>query len=136
MANAVHHTTQLTNAFVREADRLKEAGENATGVLASLAASLKDAGLGAQTLIAEDGLQKVAFVGYSMGGNLVLKLLGEWGREAPKEVKAGVGVSPAADLAQSADALHEPLNRIYEWKFLNGLRRRTRRKARPCGAPT
>jgi predicted alpha/beta-fold hydrolase len=88
-----------------------------------------DVGAIAQTLIAEDGLQKLAFVGYSMGGNLVLKLLGEWGREAPKEVKAGVGVSPAADLAQSADALHEPLNRIYEWKFLNGLRRRTRRKA-------
>jgi hypothetical protein len=57
MANAVHHTTQLTNAFVREADRLKEAGENATGVLASLAASLKDAGLGAQTLIAESAGQ-------------------------------------------------------------------------------
>jgi len=57
MANAVHHTTQLTNAFVREADRLKEAGENATGVLASLAASLKDAGIGAQTLIAESAGQ-------------------------------------------------------------------------------
>jgi len=83
----------------------------------------------AETLIADDGLQKLAFVGYSMGGNLVLKLLGEWGREAPAEVKAGVGVSPAMDLAASADALHNPANRIYEWKFLRGLCRRALRKA-------
>ncbi len=88
-----------------------------------------DVGAIAQTLIAEDGLQKLAFVGYSMGGNLVLKLLGEWGEQAPREVKAGVGVSPAMDLAPSADALHSPVNRAYEWKFLRGLRRRVLRKA-------
>jgi len=87
-----------------------------------------DVGAIAQALIAVDGLQKLAFVGYSMGGNLVLKLLGEWGEQVPPEVKAGVGVSPAMDLASSADALHHPANRIYEWKFLRGLRRRVRRK--------
>ncbi len=88
-----------------------------------------DVGVIAKTLIADDDLQKLAFVGYSMGGNLVLKLLGEWGSDAPHQVKAGVGVSPAVDLAPSADALHDPANRIYEWKFLRGLRRRLRRKA-------
>lgn len=88
-----------------------------------------DVGAIAKTLIAEDGLQKLAFIGYSMGGNLVLKLLGEWGSDAPSQVKAGVGVSPAVDLAPSADALHHPGNRIYEWKFLRGLRNRLRRKA-------
>ena len=56
-------------------------------------------------------------------------MLGEWGRDVPVEVKAGVGVSPAIDLAPSADALHDRANRIYEWKFLKGLRRRMRRKA-------
>ena len=88
-----------------------------------------DVGAIAKTLIAEDGLQKLAFVGYSMGGNLVLKLLGEWGTQAPPQVKAGVGVSPAMDLAPSADALHDRANRLYEWKFLRGLRRRILRKA-------
>jgi predicted alpha/beta-fold hydrolase len=88
-----------------------------------------DVGAIAQTLIAQDGLQKLAFVGYSMGGNLVLKLLGEWGADAPPQVKAGVGISPAMDLAPSADALHLPVNRMYEWKFLRGLRRRMLRKA-------
>jgi len=88
-----------------------------------------DVGAIAETLIAEDGLEKLAFVGYSMGGNLVLKLLGEWGREAPSQIRAGVGVSPAMDLAASADALHNHANRIYEWKFLSGLCRRVLRKA-------
>jgi len=88
-----------------------------------------DVGAVAQALIAQDGLQKLAFVGFSMGGNMVLKLMGEWGRQAPPQVKAAVGISPAMDLAASADALHEPANRIYEMKFLWGLRRRLRRKA-------
>ena len=88
-----------------------------------------DVGMVVQTLIAEDGLQKMALVGYSMGGNLVLKLLGEWGENAPSQVKAGVGVSPAMDLAPSADALHDRANRLYEWRFLLGLRRRILRKA-------
>ena len=88
-----------------------------------------DVGAIATTLIAEDGLKQLAFVGYSMGGNLVLKLLGEWGADAPREVKAAVGVSPAIDLAPSADALHHRANRVYEWKFLRGLRRRILRKA-------
>lgn len=78
----------------------------------------------------EKDLRSVALVGYSMGGNLVLKLAGELGEAAPGYLKAVVGVSPAMDLAASADALHAPGNRIYEWKFLAGLVRRFRRKAR------
>jgi len=88
-----------------------------------------DVGAVVRTLIAEEKLPAISLVGYSMGGNLVLKLLGEWGSDAPPQVKAGVGVSPAMDLAPSADALHDLANRIYEYKFLRGLRRRVRRKA-------
>lgn len=81
------------------------------------------------TLAREKDLRAFALVGYSMGGNLVLKLAGEMGANAPAYVKAVVGVSPAMDLAVSADALHNLSNRAYEWKFLRGLRRRFRRKA-------
>ena len=73
------------------------------------------------------GLDRVALVGYSMGGNLVLKLAGEWGAAPP--LCAVATVCPAIDLAAGADALHEPANRIYEWHFLRGLMRRYRRKA-------
>lgn len=90
-----------------------------------------DLGAVARALIEQDGLKRIALVGFSMGGNLVMKLAGEWGRksDAPKELVAVAGVSPAMDLAPSADALHELQNRMYEWKFLRGLRRRFRRKA-------
>ena len=73
------------------------------------------------------GLQRVALVGYSMGGNLVLKYAGESG--APSPIVAVATVCPAIDLAPGADALHEPANRVYEIHFLRGLKRRLRRKA-------
>jgi uncharacterized protein len=82
-----------------------------------------------RTLAAEKGLRAFALIGYSMGGNLVLKLAGELGAATPPYLKAVVGVSPVMDLAVSADALHNVSNRVYEWKFLIGLRRRFRRKA-------
>jgi uncharacterized protein len=82
-----------------------------------------------RTLAKEKALNAFALVGYSMGGNLVLKLAGELGANAPDYLKAVVGISPAMDLAASADALHNLSNRVYEWKFLIGLRRRFRRKA-------
>ncbi len=82
-----------------------------------------------RTLATEKGLGAFALVGYSMGGNIVLKLAGELGENRPDYLKAVVGVSPAMDLGVSADALHNPSNRVYEWKFLIGLRRRFRRKA-------
>ena len=75
-------------------------------------------------------LLSIALVGYSMGGNLVLKLAGELGADAPRELRAVVGVSPAMDLGPSATALHRPENRLYEWKFLRALLRRFRRKVR------
>jgi predicted alpha/beta-fold hydrolase len=73
------------------------------------------------------GLERVALVGYSMGGNLVLKLAGEWGNRAP--LAAVAAVCPVIDLAPSSDALHQAANRIYEFRFLRGLMRRFHRKA-------
>lgn len=74
-------------------------------------------------------LESISLIGYSMGGNIVLKLAGDLGAEAPAYLRAVVGVSPAVDLAASADALHEPANRIYERRFLRALLKRFRRKA-------
>ena len=67
------------------------------------------------------GGERWSMVGYSMGGNLVLKLAGELAEDAAPLLCAVAGVSPVVDLAPSSDALHEPANRIYEWKFLRGL---------------
>jgi predicted alpha/beta-fold hydrolase len=67
-----------------------------------------DVGAVARALISQESLPRLALVGFSMGGNLVLKLAGEWGREAPEQLQAVAAVSPAIDLAASADALHLP----------------------------
>ncbi len=81
-------------------------------------------------LIGEEELERIGIVGYSMGGNLAMKLAGEYGSNVPPQLKAVATVSPAMDLAASADALHHWSNRVYEMRFLRHLKRRFRRKAR------
>jgi uncharacterized protein len=84
----------------------------------------------AETLIQHDRISSFALVGFSMGGNLVLKAAGEWGSAGPSQLRAVAAVCPAVDLAASADALHLRSNRLYEHYFLWKLRRRLRAKAR------
>jgi uncharacterized protein len=84
----------------------------------------------ARNLIAQDGIERLALAGYSMGGNLVLKIAGEWGGQGPRQFRAVAAVCPSMDLAASADALHRPANRLYEIYFLWKLRQRLRAKAR------
>ena len=75
----------------------------------------------ARNVVENDGVSRFALIGFSMGGNLVLKLAGEWGNDGPPQFRAVAAVCPAMDLAASADALHEPANRIYEYYFLMQL---------------
>ena len=80
-------------------------------------------------MIAGEGLQRIALVGFSMGGNQVLRAAGRWGTAHPPQVVAVAAVSPSCDLALSSDRLHRPDNRVYEWWFVQSLRRSFRRKA-------
>ncbi len=84
----------------------------------------------ARNLVEDHGVSRFALIGFSMGGNLVLKLAGEWGSAGPPQFQSVAAVCPAMDLAASADALHEPANRIYEYYFLMQLFRRFRMKVR------
>ncbi len=79
-------------------------------------------------LAGRDGLPVIFACGYSMGGNLILKMAGEMAGSAPRELLGVVAVCPSLDLAACADALHEPRNALYEWNFVNNLRKRFRRK--------
>lgn len=84
----------------------------------------------ASNLIGTDHISRFAVVGFSMGGNLVLKFAGECGSRGPAEFVAVAAVCPSLDLAASSDALHQPSNRLYEQYFLWQVRRRLRAKAR------
>jgi len=84
----------------------------------------------AHNLVERDRVSAFVLAGFSMGGNLVLKLAGEWGNDGPPQFRGVAAVCPAVNLAAGADALHEPANRIYEYYFLWQLFQRFRRKVR------
>jgi len=75
-------------------------------------------------LIERDRLPRLYLVGFSLGGNLVLKLAGEYGPETPKEVRAVCAVSPSIDLNATADAINLRSNWLYHRDFLRRLRKR------------
>ncbi len=81
-------------------------------------------------LTAVDGVDAIVVAGYSLGGNLALKLAGEYG-DAPPPALAGVAaVSPILEISPCVTALERPGNRLYQWNFVKDLKRRMRRKAK------
>jgi predicted alpha/beta-fold hydrolase len=81
-------------------------------------------------LIERDALQRIFFAGYSMGGNLVLKMAGELGAAVPPELRGVCAVCPTLDLAACVDAIARPQNRLYQRHFVRNLKARMRRKAK------
>ena len=78
-------------------------------------------------LVEVDRLSAITIVGYSLGGNLALRLAGT----APSGVlRAVCAISPTMDLARCVDALERRRNALYQWNFVRNLKRRMRRKAR------
>jgi uncharacterized protein len=80
--------------------------------------------------LAGEGFERVFFAGYSMGGNLVTKMAGEYGEEFPAALRGVCAVCPAIDLSACADALERRDNYLYQRHFVNGLMERYARKAR------
>ena len=76
-----------------------------------------------------DGFERIFFAGYSMGGNLVTKMAGEFGDSAPRQLRGVCAVCPAIDLAACADELERWDNYFYEARFVRGLLKRYAYKA-------
>lgn len=81
-------------------------------------------------LIAVDGLSRIAIAGFSLGGNMVLKLAGEYGEKPPRELMAVCAISPSTDLRAGSQLLMKRRNWIYQRDFLRRLRQRIGIKAR------
>jgi uncharacterized protein len=75
-----------------------------------------------------DGFERIFFAGYSMGGNLVTKMAGEFASAVPKALRGVCAVCPALDLAACADALERWDNYPYQRHFVSGLMSRYARK--------
>ncbi len=80
-------------------------------------------------LIRTEGISRLAVAGYSLGGNLTLKLAGEAGDGSLPELKAVCAVSPTMDLSACVEALERRSNVAYEFNFVRHLKARMRRKA-------
>jgi predicted alpha/beta-fold hydrolase len=83
-----------------------------------------------EELAAVDGLTSIAVAGYSLGGNLALKLAAEYADHAPPHLRAAAAVSPSLEIAECVRALERPENVMYQWNFVKDLKARMRRKAR------
>lgn len=95
-------------------DRSYHSGD--TGDLAALVARLEQ----------REGRAPFAVVGYSLGGNVLLKWLGELADAAP--VSTAVAVSVPFDLAACAARLAQGFSRVYQGRLLRSLRRKYREK--------
>ena len=81
-----------------------------------------------EELSSRDGFEQIFFAGYSMGGNLVTKMAGEFADAVPSALRGVCAVCPALDLAACADALERTENYLYQRRFVSGLMDRYLRK--------
>jgi uncharacterized protein len=80
-------------------------------------------------LIQEDADAPLALIGYSLGGNVLLKWLGEEGGSVPAPVRAAAAVSVPYDLEAGARYIHQSFSRVYEQHFLRTLKAKALTKA-------
>lgn len=64
----------------------------------------------------------IVLIGFSLGGNIVLKLVGELGSLGKHFLKKVIAVSPPVELYSSVLMLGDPVNAIYEKYFYRLLR--------------
>ena len=66
----------------------------------------------------------IVLAGFSLGGNVLLKYLGERGDDVPAAVRAAAGVSVPYDLARGSRHIGQGFSRVYQRSFLQSLKRK------------
>ncbi len=77
--------------------------------------------------------EQIAAVGFSLGGNVLLKWLGELGTHNP--LRAAVGISVPFELSKTASRIQQGFSRVYEHYFMRTLCRKIRDKFETRPAP-
>ena len=80
------------------------------------------------SFLAQSPARPILLVGVSLGGNVLLKWLGEEGDQLPEQVRGAAAVSTPFDLARSSRAIGTGFARVYEWNFLRSLKRKASEK--------
>ena len=89
---------------------------------------IEDAAFVIRELAATDRLDRVVVAGYSLGGNLALRLAGTHSPADLPPLKAVCAVSPVLELEHCVQALERRSNFVYQWNFVRNLKARMRRK--------
>src|SRR5687767_12130564 len=79
-------------------------------------------------LVAAEPRRAIVAAGVSLGGNVLLKYLGENGDAVPAQLKAAVAVSVPFDLEWSSVRIQKGFARLYQWHFMRSLRRKATMK--------
>ncbi|MGP8245056.1 MAG: YheT family hydrolase [Bryobacteraceae bacterium] len=96
-----------------------------------LCETLYHAGLTSDLRYVLEQLPEPAFlVGFSLGGNVALKLAGELGEEGPRWIRGVAAISTPLDLAACARRIGERDNLVYEGRFVRKMRARLRATGR------
>jgi hypothetical protein len=130
-----HYMRGIADKAFRRGFNVVRLNQRNCGGTEHLSAGLYHSGLTADVQsvleqLAAEGLSSIAVSGYSLGGNLALRLAGTYGDAAPRWLHAVCAVSPTLELGACMDMMERPSNRLYEWNFMQSLQRRMRRKAR------
>ncbi len=75
------------------------------------------------------GYQKISLIGFSLGGNMTLKYLGEESTSKPSELSSAVAFSVPIDLHDCARQIHHRSNFLYERRFLKSFNKKIRDKS-------
>jgi uncharacterized protein len=135
-SSSAHYMRGLANKAYARGFNVVLLNQRNCGGTEPLSTSLYHSGLTADAdfvlreLVDTDGIRDAVVAGYSLGGNLALKLAGDYGDAPPAELRGVCAVSPVLDLAACVDALERRQNIVYQWNFVRGLRARMRRKSR------
>ena len=89
---------------------------------------IDDAAFVIRELAATDGIDRVVAAGYSLGGNLALRLAGTHAPADLPSLKGVCAVSPVLELEECVRALERGSNFAYQWNFVRNLKARMRRK--------
>jgi predicted alpha/beta-fold hydrolase len=88
-----------------------------------------DVGFVLDKILDEFPASPLALAGVSLGGNVLLKFLGERGHDLPPQLKAAAAVSVPFDLSRSSRRINRGFSRFYQRFFLNSLRQKVHAKA-------
>jgi uncharacterized protein len=129
-----HYVHGIASKAYRAGINVVRMNQRTCGGTEHLTPTLYNSGLGQDyrlvldELANKDGLSRLWLVGYSMGGNLVLRAAGETGSSQPA-MAGTIAVCPNIDPTECVEALEQPRNWMYHHYFLTRLKARMHRKA-------